>query len=131
MLTPALESLGIDLRVRRLHGTFLPSRPERLVDPKRLQAAYHTDCVDLTPPECRSGEGHRRFGSEDRGGKIFVGAFEARREVHDIADDRIVEAPPRSDVADECLAGIQSDPVAQRMTLEGGRGPVELLEPLA
>ena len=104
---------------------------ERLIDGKRLRAAEHLDRIDLAPSHRRAGEACGCFRCEDRRAIIFVGAFKAGREVHDIADDGIVEAPTRSDIADQRLAGIEPDPVSQDVALEGRRALVELGKPLA
>ena len=74
---------------------------------------------------------HGHLRRHDRGAEVLVGAFEPRRQVHRVAHHRVVEAPPRADIADQRLAGIEADAVGQLVTLEGRRGLVELFEPVA
>src|SRR5262249_39315950 len=73
----------------------------------------------------------RAFGGHDRGAEIFVGALEPRRHVHGVAHDRIIEALPRTDIADQRVAGINTDALTQGKTLPFGRLGAELVQAVA
>src|SRR6266571_7203255 len=104
---------------------------QRLVDTDRFSATLDTDRVKLAPGRACSGAIECALGSHDRGTEIFVGALKPRGDVHGVAHHRVIEALTRTNIADQGVAGIQSDPLAQAEALPFGRIAVELVEPLA
>jgi len=97
-------------------GSFFVVARKRFVDADRFVAALDADAVQLAPGEAwRTFE--RAFGGHDRGAEIFIGALEPRRHVHGVAHHRIVETLSRADIADQRVAGIESDALMQCETL--------------
>src|SRR5438067_11122007 len=94
---------------------------QRLVDADRFIATLDADRVELAPGKTRRGAIECALGRHDRGAEIFVGALKPRGDIHGIAHRRIIEALTRTDIADQGVAGIQSDPLAQAETLPFGR----------
>ena len=90
---------------------------KRLVNADRFVAALDANAVELAPGESTRRALERAFGGHDRGAEIFVGTFEPRRHVHGVAHHRVVEALARPDIADERVAGIEPDALAQGKTL--------------
>ena len=101
-----------------LRGRQLGRQRQQFVDLQRLGSSLDPDRVELAPGESLAGKGDRRLGSDDGGAVEFVGAFQPRGEVHRVAHDRVVEAPPRSEIADQRLAGIDPDPLRQLVFVE-------------
>src|SRR6202047_2935659 len=104
---------------------------QRLVDADRFIATLDADRVELAPGKACRGTIERALGSHDRGTEIFVGALKPRGDVHGVAHHRVIEALTRTNIADQGVAGIQPDPLAQAETLPFGRIAVELVETLA
>ena len=96
-----------------------------MVDFQRLGSPLDADGVELAPGEGVAGEGYGGLGSDDGGAVEFVGALQPRCKVHGVAHHGVVEAPPRSEIADQRLAGIDADPLRQPVFLEEGGRSVE------
>src|SRR5689334_11305265 len=95
---------------------FFAMTRQRLINTDRLVAALHANAVELAPGEARRRAVERAFRCYDRGAEIFVGALEPRCHVHGVAHYRVIEALARADIADERVAGIKADALAQSKT---------------
>src|SRR5262249_47317306 len=125
---PTRNPLGVRLGARQFVSVCLPGFRQRLEDFHRLRSALYADDVELAPYKGRAGQRHGRLRCDDRRTEIFVGTLEPRGDVHHVAHGRIVEAAPGTDVADERIAGIQSDAVSKLAGSERRAGAIELLE---
>src|SRR6266404_1161090 len=100
------------------------------VDAHRLPLAPDRHQVELDQP--RHVEPRRRLFADDQIDAIELGQpFEPRGQVHRIAEQRIIEALLRSEIADAALAGIDADADVQRVLSTGRPASVELVEPAA
>src|SRR5262245_9852363 len=67
------------------------------------------DWPEMPADEAGAGGPHRGLAGEDRGAKLLVRGLEARRDVHGIADRRVVDAVDRADISDDAAAGVEAD----------------------
>src|SRR5438874_1307145 len=111
--------------------SFFAMTGKRLINTDRLVAALHADAVELAPSEARRRAIKRAFRRHDRGTEIFIGALKPRRHVHGVAHYRVIEALARADIADQRVAGIKTDALAQSETLPFRRLAVELVQTAA
>src|SRR6266700_1777027 len=126
--SPMRETLGIGRGRCSLLRRLLPRLRKQFVELDRGGTPLDPDSVEFTPCECRSRQrdGHLRGG--DRGPVKLVGSLEPRRNVYGVAHHRIIEAPPRSDIADQRCAGIESHPMSDLVTMKGSGSLIELVE---
>ena len=99
-----------------------------LEDPHRRLPALHRHQVQF--PEGHGLVALRRSGlaGHDGGAVKLVEPLQAGGQVHRVADDRVVEAFGRSQVADDGLAGVQADAHGQGRQLQPGKAPVETFQ---
>src|SRR3954469_19470512 len=93
----------------------LPGKSDQFVDRKALLTSIHGDAVDLARDDGAARETFGRFANEDLRPVGFVGALEAARDVHGIADHGIVQAQLGTDIADQHAARIDTDPDLERL----------------
>src|SRR5262249_61789033 len=118
--TIACQSLPIGLRAGKELRRDLSRHAERLEKPYRLAAAPDADRVALAPDERPAGRRYRCLRSDDGRAVTLVRTFKPRGRLHHLAHHRVVEAPPRADVADQRLAGVEPDALPHRVAECGG-----------
>src|SRR6266700_3418593 len=90
--------------------------------PYRLVAALDADQIELGERLIRY-EQRRRFAEDEIEAIGLAGPFQARGQVHGVAQHRVLHALVRAHIADAALAGVDADTDADRLErLSGGRG---------
>src|SRR6266436_6246079 len=114
---PAVELVGLLKKVDALthfvrgavSGIFR-SAADEFVNGYRLELALDADEIELAEKEAVAlGGGIRGFVDDDMRAVVFIQSFQARGEIHSVAEGRVAVAKRGAHVADAGHAGIQAD----------------------
>src|SRR5258708_4915008 len=84
--------------------------PDELEDVSFLCHALGNDRLEGSKLEAVLSPQIDAFAHKDRGPKLLVQAFEARRQIHRIAKGRVVHALSRPKIADDSLSDVNAEP---------------------
>src|ERR1700691_3369144 len=89
---------------------------KQFVDGQSTNSSIDHQPVELARLDAIAGKAARLLSDDDVGAVFLVGGFEPARNIHRVADDRVVEPELRSDIADQHFTGVNPDSNLKHIT---------------